>query len=122
MQFDLWTFGLQTVNFLVLVWLLKIFLYTPVAKIIERRQAGIRAAQDEADIPAETFFDLLAQRLSQRVDEPVTLLVDVENNDLTLRAEQAVPDVVVRGNELIVGNHRFILQLAPPSEPLPVSV
>lgn len=81
-----------------------------------------RAAQDEADVPAEVFFDLLAQRLSQRVDEPVTLLVDVENNDLTLRAEQAVPDVVVRGNELIVGNHRFILQLAPPPEPLPVSV
>jgi len=81
-----------------------------------------RAAQDEADVPAEVFFDLLNQRLSQRVDEPVTLLVDVENNDLTLRAEQEVPDVVVRGNELIVGNHRFILQLAPPPEPLPVSV
>ncbi len=81
-----------------------------------------RAAQDEADVPVEVFFDLLVQRLSQRVDEPVTLFVDVENNDLTLRAEQEVPDVVVRGNELIVGNHRFILQLAPPPEPLPVSV
>ena len=80
-----------------------------------------RAAQDEADVPAEVFFDLLNQRLSQRVDEPVTLLVDVENNDLTLRAEQEVPDVVVRGNELIVGNHRFILQLAPPPEPVTVS-
>ena len=80
-----------------------------------------RAAQDEADLPTETCFDLLAQRLSQRVDEPVTLLVDVENQDLTLRTQQAVPDVVVRGNELIVGNHRFILPLAPPSEPLPVS-
>lgn len=80
-----------------------------------------RAAQDETDVPAEVFFDLLAQRLSQRVDEPVTLLVDVENHDLTLRAEQEVADVVVRGNELIVGNHRFILQLVPPPEPLPVS-
>ncbi|MCB0062239.1 MAG: hypothetical protein KDE19_08995 [Caldilineaceae bacterium] len=46
---------------------------------------------------------------------------DIEKNALTLRTQQAVPDVVVRGNELIVGNHRFILQLAPPPEPLPVS-
>lgn len=79
-----------------------------------------RAAQDEADVPAEFFFELLAQRLSQTADETVTLLVDVENNDLTLRTEQEFADVVVRGNEIIVGNHRFILQLAPPPEPLPV--
>ena len=46
---------------------------------------------------------------------------DIEKNALTLRTQQAVPDVVVRGNELIVGNQRFILQLAPPPEPLPVS-
>ena len=80
-----------------------------------------RAAQYEADVPAEFFFALLAQRLSQTVDETVTLLVDVENNDLTLRPEQEFADVVVRGNEIIVGNHRFILQLATPPDPLPVS-
>jgi hypothetical protein len=79
-----------------------------------------RAAQDEADAPAEFFFELLAQRLSQTADETVTLLVDVENNDLTLRAEQEFADVVICGNEIIVGNHRFVLQLAPPPALLPV--
>lgn len=79
-----------------------------------------RAAQDEADVPADFFFELLAHRLSRTADETVTLLVDVEDNDLTLRPEQEFTDVVVRGNEIIVGNHRFILQLATPSAPLPV--
>lgn len=79
-----------------------------------------RAAQDEADVPAEFFFALLAQRLSQMAEETVTLLVDVENNDLTLRTEQEVADVVVRGNKIMMGNHRFILQLAAPPKPLPV--
>lgn len=81
-----------------------------------------RAATDEADVPADFFFDLLAQRLVQSVDETVTLLVDIDNNDLTLRSEQEFPDVVIHGNEIIVGNHRFILQLATPPHTLLVLV
>ncbi|MCB1917205.1 MAG: F0F1 ATP synthase subunit delta [Rhodocyclaceae bacterium] len=41
MELDWTTFGLQVVNFLVLVWLLKRFLYRPVMAAIERRQAAI---------------------------------------------------------------------------------
>ena len=48
MEFDLWTFGLQTVNFLVLVWLLKVFLYSPVMAAIARRQAENTQAMDNA--------------------------------------------------------------------------
>ena len=81
-----------------------------------------RAATDAADVPADFFFDLLAQRLAQSVDKPVTLLVDIDNNDLTLRSEQEFADVVIHGNEIIVGNHRFILQLATPPHPLPILV
>ena len=39
MRIDWWTLGLQTVNVLVLVWILSRFLFRPVASIIERRQA-----------------------------------------------------------------------------------
>ncbi len=39
MEFDLTTFALEVLNFLVLVWLLKRFLYQPVLAAIERRQA-----------------------------------------------------------------------------------
>jgi len=40
MNFDVWTFGLQAANFLVLVWLLHRFLYRPVLKVIAERQAA----------------------------------------------------------------------------------
>jgi F-type H+-transporting ATPase subunit b len=39
MTIDWWTLGLQAVNFLVLVWLLKRFLFQPVRQVIERREA-----------------------------------------------------------------------------------
>jgi hypothetical protein len=79
-----------------------------------------RAATGEADAPPEVFFDLLAERLAQSVDETVTLLVDIDNNDLTLRSDREFADIVVRGNEIIVGNHRFVLQLATSPGVLPV--
>jgi F-type H+-transporting ATPase subunit b len=45
MSFDLWTIGLEVVNFLVLVWLLERLLYRPVLGIIGRRQAEIERLQ-----------------------------------------------------------------------------
>lgn len=41
MQFDWWTFALQTVNFAVLVWLLHRFLYKPVLRMIDARRAEV---------------------------------------------------------------------------------
>ena len=49
MQFDWVTFGLQIVNVLVLLAILRHFLFRPVADIIGRRQAEIVAAKDAAD-------------------------------------------------------------------------
>jgi F-type H+-transporting ATPase subunit b len=48
MQIDWWTLGLQTINFLVLIWLLSRFLYRPIRKVIEEREAADRAASDAA--------------------------------------------------------------------------
>jgi F-type H+-transporting ATPase subunit b len=41
MRFDVWTLALQTVNFIVLVWLLRHFLYKPVLAVIARRQGEV---------------------------------------------------------------------------------
>lgn len=49
MQFSWWTFALQVVNFLVLVWLLQRFLYRPVRNILEKREKLRMAAFTEAD-------------------------------------------------------------------------
>src|SRR5210317_1032300 len=48
MQIDWWTLGLQTINFLVVIWLLSRFLYRPIRKIIEEREAADKAASDAA--------------------------------------------------------------------------
>ncbi len=47
MRFDWWTFGLQTINVLVLVWLMSRFLFKPVASIIAARQAEASKVLDE---------------------------------------------------------------------------
>ena len=49
MQIDWWTFALQTINFLVLVWLLWRFLYRPVKVALEKRKALADEAFAEAD-------------------------------------------------------------------------
>lgn len=48
MTIDWWTLGLQTVNVLILIWILARFLFRPVAKIIAERQAAAHAALDQA--------------------------------------------------------------------------
>lgn len=49
MQIDWWTLGLQTVNFLIVIWLLSRFLYRPIRKVIADREAADRAATEAAE-------------------------------------------------------------------------
>lgn len=48
MEFDVTTFVLEIINFLVLVWLLKHFLYKPVMNVISQRQGAIEKSLAEA--------------------------------------------------------------------------
>lgn len=48
MQIDWWTLGLQTINLLVLVWILARFLFRPIARIVEERQAAAARILDDA--------------------------------------------------------------------------
>ncbi|WP_181814795.1 hypothetical protein [Sphingomonas aracearum] len=49
MHFDGWTLALQTINVLVLVWLLKRFLFRPVADMIAARQAAAETLLADAE-------------------------------------------------------------------------
>lgn len=49
MQIDWWTLALQTVNFLIVVWLLSRFLYRPIRRVIEEREAADRKASEAAE-------------------------------------------------------------------------
>lgn len=48
MQIDWWTLGLQTVNALVLIWLLSRFLFRPIAAILAERRAAATQLLEEA--------------------------------------------------------------------------
>jgi len=68
MQIDWWTFGLQGINFLVLVWLLWRVLFRPVKAIIEKRKtvadrafAETEAAKQEAAAEKKKFAEARAQ-------------------------------------------------------------
>lgn len=61
MQIDWTTFGLEIANFLVLVWLLKRFLYQPVLATIAERQAGVRQTLAAAKESEERALALQAQ-------------------------------------------------------------
>lgn len=72
MQFDWSTFALEIINLLVLVWLLKRFLYQPVLNLVARRRDEIRQQLEEASQrqeQAETLRQQFEQRLSDWEEE-----------------------------------------------------
>ncbi|BCB27321.1 ATP synthase subunit b [Sulfurimicrobium lacus] len=81
MEFDLTTFILEVINFLVLVWLLKRFFYRPVLGVIEKRQAET----------AKTIADAAAIRLEAEglKSECLGRLAGVDQERAAARAELA---------------------------------
>ncbi|WP_319496133.1 F0F1 ATP synthase subunit delta [uncultured Cohaesibacter sp.] len=49
MTIDWWTLGLETVNVVILIWLLARFLFKPIRGIIEERQRAVRSLLEEAE-------------------------------------------------------------------------
>ena len=64
MQISWWTLAIQGLNFLVLVWLLRRFLYRPVQEIVERRQRLERDTAAAAE-QVKTEADALKRRYDQ---------------------------------------------------------
>ena len=68
MQIDWTTFALEIINFLVLVWILKRFLYRPVLDTLARRRAGVEhtlAEARETEARAKALQDQYASRLAE---------------------------------------------------------
>lgn len=61
MSFDPWTLGLQTVNVVVLVWLLGRFFWRPVAKMIDDRRTAIDQALADAESKRQAAETALAE-------------------------------------------------------------
>ncbi len=68
MQLDWTTFLLEIVNFLILVWILKRFLYRPVLDVIARRRASIEGTLADAK-KRETDAQELRSRYEKRLED-----------------------------------------------------
>lgn len=72
-----------------------------------------RTATGYGEMPAEFFLDLLVERMAAKADETVNLSIDVsEEDDLVITPDRELSDIVIRGNEILVGKRRFVLKLA----------
>lgn len=99
MHLDLWTFALQTINVLVLVWLLARFLFRPIAGIIAARRAAAdamlaEAAATRAQATAEAAA-LAQQRQNlsadgERIVATARTAAEAERGTIVHQAEDAV--------------------------------
>lgn len=92
MEFDWTTFILEIINFLILVWILKRFLYQPVLDVIDRRRAGIeKTLADAQHIEAE------ANRVRQLNEQQ---LIDWEDEKKTAQAQLMAELATIRENKM----------------------
>ncbi len=81
MELDWSTFAFEVINFLILVWLLKRFLYQPVLNIVAQRRQKIEAeltAADQRQTQAEVLQDQYEERLSDWEKEKSLALDQLE--------------------------------------------
>lgn len=104
MEIDLTTLILELINFLILVWLLKHFLYQPILNVVNQRQAGInqqlQAAQSAREEAAKIQADY-QHRLAEIEQERQRALhaLDEELNTKRTKALQEIRHAASREEE-----------------------
>lgn len=91
MSFDLTTFALEVLNFLVLVWLLQRFFYRPVLAVIERRRVEGAAVLDTARALQEEARALKAEyeaRLARAAEERERAMAKLDGEIAVERARR----------------------------------
>ena len=83
MHIDWWTLALQTVNVLVLIWILGRFFFRPVADLVAKRQAETRKLLDDAEAARKQTADLEAEADKARSN------IAAERDQLLAEARQA---------------------------------
>src|SRR5687768_9943370 len=73
---------------------------------IERTSAGAN------EVPADIFVDLLIERFDIQADAPITLTIEETDAGLVITPDREQPNVIVRGNEVLVGGQRLVLRLS----------
>ena len=76
MQIDWFTVGAQTINFLLLVWLLKRYLYGPILKAIDARERQVAKVLSDADTIKSDA------ELERKLFEQKNFEIDVKHDEL----------------------------------------
>jgi F-type H+-transporting ATPase subunit b len=93
MQIDWFTVAAQIVNFLILVYLLKRFLYGPIINAMERREQNLEEQQDKADEEMQAATQLIKQYQEKQkalAEQQSQLLVQVQQEVECQRTEMLV--------------------------------
>jgi hypothetical protein len=70
-----------------------------------------RTAAGAGEMPVDIFFDILLERIGTRTASTLTLKIDVSDDQLVITPDRDSADVIVHGNEVLIGGHRLVLQL-----------
>ena len=110
MQVDWWTLALQTVNFLVLVWLLERFLFRPVRAVLKKRQENVAqtlADAETARAQAESVKQSLEDSRKAIEDERVATLkkahdeIEAEHDKMLEEARIEADRLIASARELV---------------------
>ncbi len=112
MNFSWWSFALQAANFLILVWLLRRFLFKPVSAIVARRKEEIARGMAEVSAEKQKALNLQSELQAQRtgieaerqkaIEEQGTQLADERNkmiDEARAEAEKIRNHAAVQLNE-----------------------
>jgi F-type H+-transporting ATPase subunit b len=114
MTIDWWTLFLQTVNFLLLVWLLQHFLYKPVRAVIEKRralaeQALLKAEATEKEAAtAKTTFEAKSAELDKTREAAVEAAqqsVEADAKAIVAQARKQANEILAAANAAAASSH-----------------
>ena len=71
-----------------------------------------RSSQEFGEMPASSFFELLFEKMAERVTETVELEGEIVNNQLVLKLPiDKESTIQVKDNEILVGDRRIVVKL-----------
>ena len=71
-----------------------------------------RSAHEFGEMPASSFFELLFEKMAERITETIELEGEVVDNQLVLRLPAELESIIhVKNNEILIGDRRIIVKL-----------
>lgn len=71
-----------------------------------------RSSNELGEMPASSFFELLFEKMAERVTETIQLEGEIVDNQLVLHLPFDVETAVqVKDNQILVGDHRIVVKL-----------